>query len=83
MLMRDGLSSKLSSPIFITGLVLTLALVGTEKSLMPLWAAINAGSFGGADPYNSSTISRTWDPEDPGEESLDRDFLIRDSGSEW
>jgi hypothetical protein len=24
-----------------------------------------------------------WDPEDPGEESLDQDFLIRDSESEW
>jgi hypothetical protein len=24
-----------------------------------------------------------WDPEDPSEESLERDFLIRDSGSEW
>jgi hypothetical protein len=23
------------------------------------------------------------DLEDPGEENLDRDFLIRDSGSEW
>jgi hypothetical protein len=23
------------------------------------------------------------DPEDPGEENLDRDFLIRDSGFEW
>jgi hypothetical protein len=30
-----------------------------------------------------STITRTCNPEDPGEENLDRDFLIRDSGSEW
>jgi hypothetical protein len=28
-------------------------------------------------------ISQTWDPNDPGEESLERDFLIRDSESEW
>jgi hypothetical protein len=32
---------------------------------------------------NLSTISRTWDPEDPGEESHDQDLLIGDSESEW
>jgi hypothetical protein len=30
-----------------------------------------------------STISRMWDLEDPGEGSLDQDFLIRDSELEW
>jgi hypothetical protein len=30
-----------------------------------------------------STISQTWDLEDSGEESLEQDFLIRDSRSEW
>jgi hypothetical protein len=45
--------------------------------------AICAGSCGGGDPYNLSTVSQTCDLEDPVEENLDRDFLIRDSGSEW
>jgi hypothetical protein len=40
----DGLSSKLPSPMFISGPALTLALDGAEKSLMHLWAAISAGS---------------------------------------
>jgi hypothetical protein len=60
--------------------------VGTESSwemLMHFWAAIRAGSCGGGDLQNLSTIYRTWDPEDPGEESLERDFRIRDFGSEW
>jgi hypothetical protein len=26
---------------------------------------------------------KTWDPEDPGEESLERDLLFRDSRPEW
>jgi hypothetical protein len=30
-----------------------------------------------------STISQTCDPKDPSEENIDRDFHIRDSGSEW
>jgi hypothetical protein len=69
--------------MFISGPVWTLELDGAEKSLMHLRAAISAGSCGGGDPKNLSTISQTWDPEDRGEESLDRDFLIRYSGSEW
>jgi hypothetical protein len=83
MLIRVGLSSKLPSSIFIFGPVLTLALDGAEKSLMHLRAAISAGLCGGGDPWNLWTISQTWDPEDPDEESLDHDFLIRDFGSEW
>jgi hypothetical protein len=81
MLMRAGLSSKLPSPMFISRRVLILALDGVEKSLMHIRAAISAGSCGGGDPRNLSTIYWMWDPEDPGEESLERDFLIRDSGS--
>jgi hypothetical protein len=60
----------------------TLLLDGAEKSLMHFRPAICAGSCGGGDPWNLSTISQTCDPEDPSEENLDRDFLIRDSGSE-
>jgi hypothetical protein len=41
MLMRVGLSSKLSSLMFISGLVVTLALDGAEKLLMHLWATIS------------------------------------------
>jgi hypothetical protein len=81
--MRAGLSLKLQSPTFVSGPVLTLLLDGAEKSLMHFWPAIYAGSFGGSDPKNLSTTSRTCDTEDPGEENLDRDFLIRDSESEW
>jgi hypothetical protein len=81
MLMRAGLSSKLLSPLSVSGLVLTLAQDGAEKSLMHLWAAISAGSCGSDEPWNWLTISRTWDLKDPGEESLDRDFLIGYSGS--
>jgi hypothetical protein len=83
MLMRAGLSLKLPSPMFISGPVLTLALDGAEKSLVNLRAAISAGSCGGGDPYNLSTISRMWDLKDPGEENLERDLLIRDYGFEW
>jgi hypothetical protein len=82
MLMRAGLSSKLPSLMFISGPVLMLALHGAEKSLMHLRAAISVCSCGGGDPRNLSTISWMWDLEDPGEESLDQDFFIRDSGSE-
>jgi hypothetical protein len=71
MLMRAGLSSKLSSPIFISGPVLMMALDRAKKLLMHLQAAISAGSCGGGGPLNLSTISRTLDLEDPGEESLD------------
>jgi hypothetical protein len=60
-----------------------LALDRAEKSLMHFRAAISVGSCSGGDPCNLSTISWTWDPEDPGEESIERDFLIRDSGSQW
>jgi hypothetical protein len=49
MLLRDGLSLKLPSPMFISGLVLTLVLDEAEKSLMHLRAAISAGSCGGGD----------------------------------
>jgi hypothetical protein len=48
--MRAGLSLKLPSPMFISRLVLTLALDGAEKSLMHLGAAIGVGSCGGGDP---------------------------------
>jgi hypothetical protein len=82
-LMRASLSSKLPSPTFISGPVLTLLLDGAKKSLMHFRPAYCAGSGGGGDPWNLSTISRMCDPEDPGEENLDRDFLIRDSGSKW
>jgi hypothetical protein len=57
--------------MFVSGPVLTLALDEAEKSLMHLRAAINAGLCGGADPRNLLTVSRTWDPEDPSEESLE------------
>jgi hypothetical protein len=80
---RADLSLKLPSPMFVSGPVLMLALDGAKKSFMHFRPAISAGSCGNGEPYNLSTISRTWDPEDPGEESLERDFLIRDSGSEW
>jgi hypothetical protein len=60
-----------------------LALDGAEKSLMNFWAAISAGLCSGGDPSNLSTIARTWDPYDSSEESLEQDFLIRDSGSDW
>jgi hypothetical protein len=83
MLVRAGLSWKLPSPMFVFGPVLMLALDGAKKSLMHLWAAISADSCAGGDPQNLSTISWMWDPEDPGEESLERDFLIKDSGSAW
>jgi hypothetical protein len=55
-----------------------VALDGAEKSLMYLREAIKAVSCGGGDPRNLSTISQTWDPEDPS-----GDFLIRDFGSKW
>jgi hypothetical protein len=83
MLMRAGLSSKLPSPLFVSEQVLTLALDGVGKSFMHFQAAISAGSCGGGDPRNLSTISQMWDSKNPGEESLERDFLIRDSRSEW
>jgi hypothetical protein len=69
--------------MFVSGPVLTLALDGAEKLLMHLRADISACSCGGGDPWNLSAIFWTWDPEDPSEETLDWDFLIRDSGSEW
>jgi hypothetical protein len=50
MLMRAGLSFKLTSLMFVSGPVLMLALDGAEKSLMHFWAAIIAGSCGGGDP---------------------------------
>jgi hypothetical protein len=78
-----GLSSKLPSLTFVSGPILTLLLDGVVKSLMHFWPAICAGSCGGGDHWNLSTISRMRDPKDPCEENLDRDFLIRDSGSEW
>jgi hypothetical protein len=37
MLMRAGLSSKLPSPTFVSGPVLTLLLDKAEKSLMHFW----------------------------------------------
>jgi hypothetical protein len=76
-------SSKLPSPTFVSGLVLTLLLDGAEKLLMHFWLAIYVGSCGNDDPWNLSTISRTCDAEDPGEENLDQDFHIRDYGSQW
>jgi hypothetical protein len=48
--MRAGLSSKLSSLMFVSRPVLTLGLEGAEKSLMHLYAAISAGLCGGGDP---------------------------------
>jgi hypothetical protein len=71
MLMRAGLSMKQPSLMFISGLVLTLALDGAEKSLMHFRVAINVGSCGSGYPLNLSTMSQKWDPEDPGEESLE------------
>jgi hypothetical protein len=44
---------------------------------------IGTGSTCDIDPSNWSMISQTRDPKDPGEESLERDFLSRDSGSRW
>jgi hypothetical protein len=41
---------KLPSPMFVSGLVLMLALDGAEKSLMHLQAALSSGSCGGGDP---------------------------------
>jgi hypothetical protein len=55
----------------------------SRKVINELPATICVGYCGGGDPKNLSTISRTWDPEDPVEENLDRGFLIKDSGSEW
>jgi hypothetical protein len=49
-LMRVGLSLKMPSPMFVSGLVLTLALDEAEKSLMHLQAAISVGSCGSGDP---------------------------------
>jgi hypothetical protein len=49
-LMRAGLSSKLPSPTFISGPVLTLLLDGAEKSLMHFRPTICAGSYGVGDP---------------------------------
>jgi hypothetical protein len=80
---ESWLSSKLPSLMFVSGPVLTLALDRAEKSLMHLRVAISTGSCGGSDPQNLSIISQTWDPEDPDEESLARDFFIRDPRSEW
>jgi hypothetical protein len=48
--LRAGLSLKLPSLMFVSELVLTLALDKAEKSLMHLLAAISAGSCGGGDP---------------------------------
>jgi hypothetical protein len=50
MLMRAGLSLKLTSPMFVSGPILMLALDGAEKLLMHIQAAISAGSHGGGDP---------------------------------
>jgi hypothetical protein len=50
MLMRVGLSLKLPSLMFVSKLVLTLALDRTKKSLMHIRAAISAGSCSGCDP---------------------------------
>jgi hypothetical protein len=49
-LMRAGLNLKLTSPTFVSGPVLMLALDGAEKSLMHLQTAISEGSCGGGDP---------------------------------
>jgi hypothetical protein len=57
--------------MFISRPVLTLALDEAKKLLMHFQAAFSAGSCGGGDPWNLSTISRMWDPKDPGEESLE------------
>jgi hypothetical protein len=48
--MRDGLSLKLPSLMFVSRPVLMLALDRAEKSLMHLRAAISVGSCGGGDP---------------------------------
>jgi hypothetical protein len=48
--MRAGLSLKLSSLMFVSRPVLTLALDGAEKLLMHLWVAISMGSCGNGDP---------------------------------
>jgi hypothetical protein len=55
--------------MFVSGLVLMLALGGAEKSLMHLRAAISVGSCGSGDPCNLSTISQMWDLKDPSEEN--------------
>jgi hypothetical protein len=60
-----------------------LAMDGDKKSLIHFRAAIDTGSTCGVDSWNWSTISRMRDPEGPGEESLEWDFLSRDSGSRW
>jgi hypothetical protein len=49
-LMIAGLSLKLPSPMFISRLVLTLALDEAEKSLIHLRSASSAGGCGGGDP---------------------------------
>jgi hypothetical protein len=69
--------------MFVSSPILTLLLDGAKKSLMHFQPAICAGSCGGGDPCNLSTISQTCNLEDPGEENLDQDFLISDSGFEW
>jgi hypothetical protein len=48
--MRAGLSSKLPSPTFVFGEVLTLLLDRAKKSLMHFWTAIYVGSCGISDP---------------------------------
>jgi hypothetical protein len=50
MLMKAGLSSKLSSLMFIFGPVQMLALDRAEKSLMHIRATISVGSCGIDDP---------------------------------
>jgi hypothetical protein len=60
-----------------------LALHGVEKSLIHFRVAMGTGSTCGVDPSNWSMSSQTWDPEDAGEQSIERDFLSRDSGSGW
>jgi hypothetical protein len=82
-LMRAGLSLKLPSSTFVSSPALTLLLDGAEKSLMHFWPAICAGSCGSGDPWNLSTISRDVRFKRSWWKNLDRDFLIRDSGSEW
>jgi hypothetical protein len=47
--MRAGLSSKLPSLAFVSGLVLTLLLDGAKKSLMHFRPVIYAGSYGDGD----------------------------------
>jgi hypothetical protein len=49
-LMRVGLSSKLPSPMFVSGPVLTMLLDGAKKSLMHFRPALCVGSCGGGDP---------------------------------